>query len=132
MSQYIAHILNSNADSINVYEITNAKCSVFNISSFTELNILNETDSLIVLIPSSRVTSYEFEENKSLSKQINIYKVSLIYSVFIYIICLISTQATPIPTCDQKDVFPSLGYCLREVLYSKEADDIFLVLGYSS
>ena len=72
MSQYIAHILNSNADSINVYEITNAKSSVFNISSFTDLNILNETDSLIVLIPSSRVTSYEFEENKSLSKQINI------------------------------------------------------------
>jgi hypothetical protein len=83
MSQYIAHILNSNADSINVYEITNAKCSVFNISSFTELNILNETDSLIVLIPSSRVTSYEFEENKSLSKQINIANfVSEVDSVF--------------------------------------------------
>ena len=83
MSQYIAHILNSNADSINIYEITNAKCSVFNISSFTELNILNETDSLIVLIPSSRVTSYEFEENKSLSKQINIANfVSEVDSVF--------------------------------------------------
>jgi hypothetical protein len=83
MSQYIAHILNSNADSINVYEITNAKSSVFNISSFTELNILNETDSLIVLIPSSRVTSYEFEENKSLSKQINIANfVSEVDSVF--------------------------------------------------
>ena len=71
MSQYIAHILNSNADSINVYEITNAKCFLFNISSFTELNILNETDSLIVLIPSSRVTSYEFEENKKLK---NVHK----------------------------------------------------------
>lgn len=83
MSQYIAHILNSNADSINVYEITNAKSSVFNISSFTDLNILNETDSLIVLIPSSRVTSYEFEENKSLSKQINIANfVSEVDSVF--------------------------------------------------
>jgi hypothetical protein len=83
MSQYIAHILNSNADSINVYEITDDKSSVFNISSFTELNILNETDSLIVLIPSSRVTSYEFEENKSLSKQINIANfVSEVDSVF--------------------------------------------------
>ena len=83
MSQYIAHILNSNADSINVYEITNAKSSVFNITSFTDLNILNETDSLIVLIPSSRVTSYEFEENKSLSKQINIANfVSEVDSVF--------------------------------------------------
>jgi hypothetical protein len=83
MSQYVAHILNSNADSINVYEITNTKCSVFNISSFTELNILNETDSLIVLIPSSRVTSYEFEENKSLSIQINIANfVSEVDSVF--------------------------------------------------
>jgi hypothetical protein len=83
MSQYIAHILNSNADSINVYEITGDKSSVFNISSFTELNILNETDSLIVLIPSSRVTSYEFEENKSLSKQINIANfVSEVDSVF--------------------------------------------------
>ena len=72
MSQYIAHILNNNADSINVYEQTNLKSSMFNISSLAELNILNESDSLLVLIPSSTVTSYEFEENKSLSKQINI------------------------------------------------------------
>ena len=72
MSQYIAHILNNNADSINVYEQTNPKSSMFNISSLAELNILNESDSLLVLIPSSTVTSYEFEENKSLSKQINI------------------------------------------------------------
>ena len=72
MSLYIAHILNINADSINVYEQTNSKSSMFNISSIAELNILNESDSLLVLIPSSTVTSYEFEENKSLSKQINI------------------------------------------------------------
>ena len=72
MSQYIAHILNINADSINVYEQTNSKSSMFNISSLDELNILNDSDSLLVLIPSSTVTSYEFEENKSLSKQINI------------------------------------------------------------
>lgn len=72
MSQYIAHILNNNADSINVYEQTNPKSSMFNISSLAELNILNESDSLLVLIPSSTVTSYEFEENKSLSRQINI------------------------------------------------------------
>ena len=72
MSQYIAHILNINADSINVYEQANSKCSMFNISSLAELNILNESDRLLVLIPSSTVTSYEFEENKSLSKQINI------------------------------------------------------------
>ena len=72
MSLYIAHILTINADSINVYEQTNSKSSMFNISSLAELNILNESDSLLVLIPSSTVTSYEFEENKSLSKQINI------------------------------------------------------------
>ena len=72
MSQYIAHILNINADSINVYEQTNSKSSMFNISSLAELNLLNESDRLLVLIPSSTVTSYEFEENKSLSKQINI------------------------------------------------------------
>ena len=72
MSLYIAHILNINADSINVYEQMNSKSSMFNISSIAELNILNESDSLLVLIPSSTVTSYEFEENKSLSKQINI------------------------------------------------------------
>ena len=64
MSLYIAHILNINADSINVYEQTNSKSSMFNISSLAELNILNESDSLLVLIPSSTVTSYEFEENK--------------------------------------------------------------------
>ncbi|MDC3225739.1 hypothetical protein OAU15_03120, partial [Gammaproteobacteria bacterium] len=72
MSLYIAHILNINADSINVYEQTNSKSSMFNISSLAELNLLNESDRLLVLIPSSTVTSYEFEENKSLSKQINI------------------------------------------------------------
>ncbi|MDB4848252.1 hypothetical protein OAH84_00215 [Gammaproteobacteria bacterium] len=72
MSLYIAHILNINTDSINVYEQTNSKSSMFNISSLAELNILNESDRLLVLIPSSTVTSYEFEENKSLSKQINI------------------------------------------------------------
>ena len=55
-----------------MYEQTNPKSSMFNISSLAELNILNESDSLLVLIPSSTVTSYEFEENKSLSKQINI------------------------------------------------------------
>ena len=48
MSQYIAHILNNNADSINVYEQTNPKSSMFNISSLAELNILNESDSLLV------------------------------------------------------------------------------------
>ena len=72
MSLYIAHILNINTGSINVYEQTNSKSSMFNISSLAELNILNESDILLVLIPSSTVTSYEFEENKSLSKQINI------------------------------------------------------------
>ena len=72
MSLYIAHILTINADSINVYEQTNSKSSMFNISSLAELNLLNESDRLLVLIPSSTVTSYEFEENKSLSKQINI------------------------------------------------------------
>ena len=83
MSQYIAHILNNNADSINVYEQTNPKSSMFNISSLAELNILNESDSLLVLIPSSTVTSYEFEENKSLSKQINIANfISEVDSVF--------------------------------------------------
>ena len=60
MSQYIAHILNINADSINVYEQTNSKSSMFNISSIAELNILNESDSLLVLIPSLDLSDPRF------------------------------------------------------------------------
>ena len=65
MSQYIAHILSVNADSINVYELVKDKNSI-NITSFDELNELDESDQLLVLIPSSMVTSYEFKQNKSL------------------------------------------------------------------
>ena len=58
-----------------------ALCLIFPL--LAELNILNESDSLLVLIPSSTVTSYEFEENKSLSKQINIANfISEVDSVF--------------------------------------------------
>ena len=72
MSQYIAHILNSNADLINVYEPLNDKSNVSNVTCIDELGSLDESDKLLVLIPSSTVTSYNFEENKSLSNEINI------------------------------------------------------------
>ena len=82
MSQYIAHILSVNADSINVYELVKDKNSI-NITSFDELNELDESDQLLVLIPSSMVTSYEFKQNKSLSEQINIANfISEVDSVF--------------------------------------------------
>jgi hypothetical protein len=82
MSQYIAHILSVNADSINVYELVKDKNSI-NITSFDELNQLDESDQLLVLIPSSMVTSYEFKQNKSLSEQINIANfISEVDSVF--------------------------------------------------
>ncbi len=82
MSQYIAHILSVNADSINVYELIKEKNSI-NITSFDELNELDESDQLLVLIPSSMVTSYEFKQNKSLSEQINIANfISEVDSVF--------------------------------------------------
>ena len=72
MSLFIAHILNSNADLINVYEPLNDKSNVSNVTCIDELGSLDESDKLLVLIPSSTVTSYNFEENKSLSNEINI------------------------------------------------------------
>ena len=72
MSLFVAHILNSNADLINVYEPLNDKSNVSNVTCIDELGSLDESDKLLVLIPSSTVTSYNFEENKSLSNEINI------------------------------------------------------------
>ena len=71
MSLYLAHISHKEIDSINIYNISDDTKSQFSINKFEELNNLNESDKLLVLIPSSQVTSYEFEENKSLSPQIN-------------------------------------------------------------
>src|SRR6056300_184757 len=71
MSLYLAHISHKEIDSINIYNISDDTKSQFSINKFEELNNLHESDKLLVLIPSSQVTSYEFEENKSLSPQIN-------------------------------------------------------------
>lgn len=83
MNYYIAHILNSNADSIDIYDLQRDKNSNFRITNFNKLSSLEESDELFVFIPSSIVTSYGFQENKSLSKQINIANfISEVDSVF--------------------------------------------------
>ena len=71
MSLYLANLSHKDTNSINIYNISDDNISKFSINNFDELNNLNESDKLLVLIPSSQVTSYEFEENKSLSPQIN-------------------------------------------------------------
>jgi hypothetical protein len=71
MSLYLANLSHKDTNSINIYNISDDNKSKFSINNFDELNNLNESDKLLVLIPSSQVTSYEFEENKSLSPQIN-------------------------------------------------------------
>ena len=84
MSLYLAHISHKEIDSINIYNISDDTKSQFSINKFEELNNLNESDKLLVLIPSSQVTSYEFEENKSLSPQINTANfISDVDSIFI-------------------------------------------------
>lgn len=83
MNYYIAHILKSNADSIDIYDLQRDKNSNYRITNFNKLSSLEESDELFVFIPSSIVTSYGFQENKSLSKQINIANfISEVDSVF--------------------------------------------------
>ena len=72
MNFYIAHILSSNLDVIHLYNITNKNESKKILNSITQLDEINDAELLLVLIPASEVTSYEFIQNNSLSEQINI------------------------------------------------------------
>lgn len=71
MKFYIAHILNSNCDLIHLYTITDKREPKKTLSSITELLRVKNIDELLVLIPATEVTSYNFIKNKSLSDQIN-------------------------------------------------------------
>lgn len=71
MNFYIAHILNSNCDLIHLYTITDKREPKKTLSSITELLRVKNIDELLVLIPATEVTSYNFIKNKSLSDQIN-------------------------------------------------------------
>ena len=72
MNFYIAHILSSNLDVIHLYNVTNRNESKKILNSITQLDEINDAEFLLVLIPASEVTSYEFIQNNSLSEQINI------------------------------------------------------------
>ena len=72
MNFYIAHILSSNLDVIHLYNVTNKNESKKILNSITQLDEINDAELLLVLIPASEVTSYEFIQNNSLSEQINI------------------------------------------------------------
>ena len=72
MNFYIAHILSSSLDVIHLYNVTNKKESKKILNSITQLDEINDAEFLLVLIPASEVTSYEFIQNNSLSEQINI------------------------------------------------------------
>ena len=72
MNFYIAHILSSSLDVIHLYNVTNKNESKKILNSITQLDEINDAEFLLVLIPASEVTSYEFIQNNSLSEQINI------------------------------------------------------------
>ena len=72
MNFYIAHILSSNLDLIHLYNATSKNESKKTINSLRQLDDIDDAKLLLVLIPSSEVTSYEFIQNSSLSEQINI------------------------------------------------------------
>tara|TARA_B100001939_G_scaffold257664_1_gene224591 strand:- start:466 stop:1614 length:1149 start_codon:yes stop_codon:yes gene_type:complete len=72
MNFYIAHILSSNLDVIHLYNVTNRNESKKILNSITQLDEIKDAEFLLVLIPASEVTSYEFIQNNSLSEQINI------------------------------------------------------------
>ena len=72
MNFYIAHILSSNLDLIHLYNATSKNESKKTLNSLRQLDEIDDAELLLVLIPSSEVTSYEFIQNSSLSEQINI------------------------------------------------------------
>ena len=72
MNFYIAHILDSSLDRINLYNVTDKNSSKKILNSISDLEEINDVELLLVLIPASEVTSYEFNKNESLSEQINI------------------------------------------------------------
>ena len=72
MNFYIAHILGSSLDKINLYNVTDKNSSKKILNSISDLEKINDAESLLVLLPSTEVTSYEFNKNESLSGQINI------------------------------------------------------------
>ena len=72
MNFYIAHILDSSLDKINLYNVTDKNSSKKVLNSISDLEKINDAESLLVLLPSTEVTSYEFNKNESLSEQINI------------------------------------------------------------
>ena len=72
MNFYIAHILSSNLDLIHLYNASSKNESKKTLNSLRQLDDIDDAELLLVLIPSSEVTSYEFIQNTSLSEQINI------------------------------------------------------------
>ena len=72
MNFYIAHIVDSSLDKINLYNVTDKNSSKKVLNSISDLEKINDAESLLVLLPSTEVTSYEFNKNESLSEQINI------------------------------------------------------------
>ena len=72
MNFYIAHILDSSLDKINLYNVTDKNSSKKVLNSISDLEKISDAESLLVLLPSTEVTSYEFNKNESLSEQINI------------------------------------------------------------
>ena len=72
MNFYIAHILDSSLDKINLYNVTDKNSSKKILNSISDLEKINDVELLLVLIPATEVTSYPFVKNESLSDQINI------------------------------------------------------------
>ena len=72
MNFYIAHILDTNLDRINLYNVTDKNSSKKTLNSISDLEKINDAELLLVLIPATEVTSYPFVKNESLSDQINI------------------------------------------------------------
>jgi len=72
MNFYIAHILNPSFDEIHLYNTADKDNAKKTLKSLRDLEKINDVELLLVLIPASEVTSYEFKKNESLSDQINI------------------------------------------------------------
>ncbi len=62
MNFYIAHILNSNLDKIHLYNTDDKSNAKKTLKSLRDLEKINDAELLLVLIPASEVSSYEFKK----------------------------------------------------------------------
>ena len=72
MKTFLLHPDNESLTTMNLYSSLEDQEIQKSITDLNEIGMVDESDILIYLIPSSLISSYEFIQNKDLSNQINL------------------------------------------------------------